>query len=93
MNPLTYTCTYKLYLPQRKQLQEDMTFLAGLRQDNFLKEIFHLFETGVLCKLPKIKQGANSNPNCAGRNFKGKEGYLHTEVSAFKLGQKCELYH
>ena len=35
------------------------------------KEIFHLYETGALGKLPKTKQGVNSKPNCAGNNFKG----------------------
>lgn len=59
----------------------DIFFLAGLGQDTYsiLKEMFHLYETGVLGKLPKTKQGANSKPNCAGSNFKGKE-HLDTSV-------------
>ena len=53
----------------------------------------------MLGKLPKTKQGANSKPNCAGSNFKGKKGYLAVyEVSGFlselKLtpSEKCDLY-
>ena len=65
-NPLTYTCTYKLYLPQRKQLQEDMIFLAGHQLKGNLSSFWDR------CALQVTKDKAGSQVEPARSNFRGK---------------------